>query len=178
MRSVCPFGLWMYMSVCLFVRLLVSMVMCSSKMFRYLTPDWMAPVCRLTDMELTAMHFTTGHVVSAHPFARSFARPLARLIHPFTHSSAHPPIHPLHPLTQPAHPIDRCRILSVIMARSQKSIPHNSLNPGHVVSSLPRKTACSGTAGRSPSLQPSHKIVNLQADWPRNNSILCGRIVF
>ena len=34
-------------SECLFVRLLVCVVMCPSKMFRYLTPDWMAPVCPL-----------------------------------------------------------------------------------------------------------------------------------
>ena len=100
-------------------------------------------------MKFKALYLTTGHVVCGiRPSVRPHAsrppatRPSARLICPSTHSSAHPPIHPVHPLAQPAHPTDRCRILSVLMARS------------HLTQAMrcppPRQTACSGTSSADP----------------------------
>ena len=103
-RSVCPFRLWMYMSVCLFVRLLVCVVMCPSKMFRYLIPDWMAPVCP-PDRHGIKSNALNNRPFGIRPSVRPLARPPAHLIRPSTHSSAHSPIHPVHPLAQPAHPI-------------------------------------------------------------------------
>ena len=88
----------MYVSVCLFVSLLVHVVLCQSKckakMFVDPQTGWRR-FARPADVELNAMRLTTGHVVSIHPLARSLAR---RHVNP--------------------HATDRRRIVSALMARS------------------------------------------------------------
>ena len=105
----------MYVSICMFVRLLVCVVNCPSVLFRYLTQTGWRRCARPTDMEFKAIHLTTGHLVSVNSFARSLARSLAR---PLVRQSAHPSSSPAR---ANSHQTDRCRILSVLMARSQKA---------------------------------------------------------
>ena len=125
--------------------------------------------------------FPAGATVSP---ARPLARPPARLP---ARSPARQPVHPVPPLARPSvHPLartpsrqptDKRRILSALMARSQKAF-----QTIHVIQAMwypspsPRPPAHDRQA--DPNHQPSHKIANLQAVWPTNNSLLCGRVVF
>ena len=95
-------------------------------------------------MEFKAIHLTTGHSRPPVSCARLPTRP------------------PIRPSTQSTrsfnHPTDRCRILSALMARSQKAFHTIHLTQA-MWYPLPCQTACSGTAGRPPFSNPLTRLL-------------------